>query len=145
MLPGPGRRRSRRCSPRCVTSARSALRWLYDERLGAGHRAARPPSRPADPSRPVAPGAPGAPVAELRKASHALDGVFVNELFKAMRATVPQGGFLSEDPGHDLFTAMLDERLAQTYAERAEGGLGEALYRQLSRRLTDAGSDQGAS
>jgi flagellar protein FlgJ len=83
--------------------------------------------------------------AELRKASHALEGVFVNELFKAMRATVPQGGFLSEDPGHDLFTGMLDERLAQSYAERAQGGLGEALYRQLSRRLRDAGPDQGAS
>ena len=83
--------------------------------------------------------------AELRKAAHDLEGVFVNELFKAMRQTVPQGGFLSEDPGQELFTGMLDERLAQTYAERAKGGLGEALFQQLSRRLTDASPDRGTS
>jgi flagellar protein FlgJ len=78
---------------------------------------------------------PSGRASELRKAAHDLEGVFVNELFKAMRATVPQDGFLSQDPGQDLFTSMLDERLAQTCAERARQGLGEALYRQLSRRL----------
>ena len=77
--------------------------------------------------------------AKLRKAAHDLEGVFVNELFKAMRETVPQDGILSEDPGRDLFTGMMDERLAESYAERSQGGLGEALYRQLSRRLPNPG------
>ena len=77
--------------------------------------------------------------ARLRKAAHDLEGVFVNELFKAMRETVPQDGILSEDPGRDLFTGMMDERLAESYAERSQGGLGEALYRQLSRRLPNPG------
>lgn len=77
----------------------------------------------------------------LRRASHDLEGVFVNELFKAMRDTVPQDGLLSADPGQDLFAGMLDERLAAVYSQRAHGGIGEALYRQLSRRLpaTDVG------
>jgi flagellar protein FlgJ len=77
----------------------------------------------------------------LRKASHDLEGVFVNELFKAMRETVPQDGIFSSDPGRDLFAGMLDERLAALYGQRAQGGIGEALYRQLSRRLpvTDTG------
>jgi flagellar protein FlgJ len=87
--------------------------------------------------------APRRRVEELRKAAHDLEGVFVNELFKAMRETVPQNGFLSEDPGQELFTGMLDERLAQTYAERARSGLGEALYHQLSRRLPDPGAARG--
>jgi len=105
--------------------------------------------RRAAPGESLAPGSHPAPVgsssAALRKAAHDLEGVFVNELFKAMRETVPHDGFLSEDSGQALFTGMLDERLAQTYAERAKGGLGDALYRQLSRRLTDAGPDRGAS
>ncbi len=60
--------------------------------------------------------------AKLRKASHDLESVFVNELFKAMRATVPDDGILANDPGQDLFTGMLDERIAQTYAGRARPG-----------------------
>jgi flagellar protein FlgJ len=98
--------------------------------------------RSAEAGRPLAAG-PAAhaasQTAKLRKAAHDLEGIFVNELFKAMRETVPQDGILSQDPGQDLFTGMLDERLAERYAERSQGGLGEALYRQLSRRLPDPG------
>jgi flagellar protein FlgJ len=93
---------------------------------GQGSPLARPAAAPADGRD------------KLRKAAHDLEGVFVNELFKAMRATVPQDGILSQDPGQETFTGMLDERLAATYAERARSGLGEALYRQLSRRLPGA-------
>jgi len=80
----------------------------------------------------------------LRKAAHDLEAVFVNELFKAMRETVPQEGILSQDPGQEMFTGVLDQRLAELYGERSRGGLGEALYRQLSRRLPDAGPATGA-
>jgi flagellar protein FlgJ len=93
---------------------------------------------------PPARGAGASDQARLRKAAHDLEAVFVNELFKAMRATVPQGGFLAQDPGQELFTGVLDQRIAEVYGERARGGLGEALYRQLSRRLPDAGPATGA-
>ena len=93
---------------------------------------------------PAARGAGASDQARLRKAAHDLEAVFVNELFKAMRATVPQGGFLAQDPGQELFTGVLDQRIAEVYGERARGGLGEALYRQLSRRLPDAGPATGA-
>jgi len=84
--------------------------------------------------------APDAAHTKLRKAAHDLEGVFVAELFKAMRETVPQDGILSQTPGQDLFQGMLDDRVADLYAGRSRGGLGEALYRQLSRRLPDEGS-----
>lgn len=83
--------------------------------------------------------------AKLRKASHDLESVFINELFKAMRATVPDDGILANDPGQDLFTGMMDERIAQSYAGQGKTGIGEALYHQLSRRLPDAGPARGAS
>jgi flagellar protein FlgJ len=87
----------------------------------------------------VAPAAQDDARAKLRKASHDLESVFVNELFKAMRETVPDDGILSQDPGQDLFTGMLDERIAQSYAGQGKTGIGEALYHQLSRRLPDTG------
>ena len=76
---------------------------------------------------------------KLRKASQDLESVFVNELFKAMRETVPDDGILAQDPGKDLFTGMLDERIAQSYAGQGTTGISEALYRQLSRRLPNTG------
>jgi flagellar protein FlgJ len=66
--------------------------------------------------------------------------VFINELFKAMRATAPSEGILTQDPGQELFTGMLDEHLSQVHAERAASGLSQALYRQLSQRLPPAAS-----
>lgn len=89
----------------------------------------------------------GAPTADaharLKRAAGELEAVFVNELFKAMRATAPSEGILSQDPGQELFTGMLDERLSRIHAERAESPLSQALYRQLSRRLPDAGGPPG--
>ncbi|MFN8651607.1 MAG: rod-binding protein [Gemmatimonadales bacterium] len=78
--------------------------------------------------------------AKLKKAAHQLEGVFVNELLKAMRETVPQDGIISQDPGSETFTGMMDERIAELYAGKSSHGLGEALYRQLSRRLPHEGS-----
>ena len=78
--------------------------------------------------------------AKLRKAAHDLEGLFVAELFKAMRATVPEDGILSRAPGQDLFQGMMDDKIADLYAGRSQHGLGESLYRQLSRRLPDEGS-----
>jgi len=92
---------------------------------------------------PVEPGAIGAPSpagprgdrAALRKLSNQLEGVFMNQLFQAMRAAVPKAGLLDASPGEELFTSLLDERLAGQAAERMHRGIGEALYRQLARRL----------
>ncbi len=75
------------------------------------------------------------PHAQLRRMAHELEGLFLNQLFKAMRASVPQDGLIESGPGQELFTSMLDERLAGEAAERMKSGMGEALYRQMARRL----------
>lgn len=73
--------------------------------------------------------------AQLRRVAHQLEGVFLNQLFQAMRASVPQDESGDAAPGRELFTSLLDERLADVAAERMKGGLGEALYRQMAKRL----------
>ena len=83
--------------------------------------------------------------ARLRQAAHDLEGVFLSQLFKAMRETVPQGeGIFESSTAEDIFSSMLDEVLGGAAAQRFEGGLGDALYKQLSRRLSGSGSPQGA-
>ena len=73
--------------------------------------------------------------AALRSLSHQLEGVFLAQLFQAMRSSVPESGLTENAPGRDMFTALLDERIANEASTRLQRGLGEALYRQVSRRL----------
>jgi Rod binding domain-containing protein len=73
---------------------------------------------------------------KLRKAAHQLEGVFLGHLFQAMRDSVPQGDGESS-LGQQMFTSILDDELATRAADQLHRGLGEALYRQLSRRLPE--------
>ena len=76
---------------------------------------------------------------ELRRISHELEGLFLRQLFEAMRATLPEGGLCERSAGHEVFASLLDEQLASLAAQRMQKGIGEALYRQLSQRLTADG------
>ena len=74
--------------------------------------------------------------AKLRKAAQQLEGVFVQQLYKSMRDTVPQQeGIVSGGAGEDIFTGLMDQHLAAETPKHWEGGLSDALYRQLRRGL----------
>jgi flagellar protein FlgJ len=81
-------------------------------------------ARPASPTPPDKDGA-------LRKTAGQLEGVFVEQLYKAMRATVPQDGTFGGGSGEEMFTGLLDEHLAAETPREWRHGLGEALYHQL--------------
>ena len=79
------------------------------------------------------------PRAQLRGLAHQFEGVFLNQLFQAMRKSVPQDGVLGQAPGQEMFTQLFDEKMADEAARHMDRGLGEALIRQLEKRLpTDA-------
>ena len=70
----------------------------------------------------------------LKKASEQLEGMFVQQMYKAMRDTVPQQeGIVSGGAGEDIFTGLLDQHLAAETPKHWQTGLADALYRQLSR------------
>jgi flagellar protein FlgJ len=60
-----------------------------------------------------------------------LEGVFIRQLFKAMRETVPEGGALETGAGTEMFRDLMDEHLADEMAGRLRTGVGEAVYRQI--------------
>lgn len=84
-------------------------------------------------------------IPELRTATRALEGVFLAQLFQAMRDTVPEDGLLDMPPGGDMFTSMFDEHIAGTLAQNTKGGLGDMLYNQLRQRIAEitAGASEG--
>jgi flagellar protein FlgJ len=77
---------------------------------------------------------------KLRDSVKALEGLFVQQLYKSMRETVPQQeGIVSGGAGEDIFTSLMDEHLAAETPKQWERGLAEALYRQLrGSPMTDA-------
>lgn len=71
------------------------------------------------------------PRERLRAASSLLEASFFQELFKAMRQTVPEGGLTSGGSGEEIFSSLLDQHLAEVSAMRNERGIGQALYRHF--------------
>lgn len=82
-------------------------------------------------------GSTGSGTAEerLRAASKQLEGVFVQELFKAMRETVPKDGLTDGGAGEEIFTGLMDEKIAAHVPDHWERGIGDSLYRQLRAAL----------
>lgn len=72
------------------------------------------------------------PAERLKAATKLLEGSFYEELFKVMRETVPEGGAFSGGQGEDIFQGMMDQRVAEAAAMRADNGLGDALYRHFA-------------
>ena len=70
--------------------------------------------------------------AELRKLADQLQGVFIQQLFKAMRDTVPENGSAFGRAGSEMFSGIMDEHLAEAASVQLQKGLGQAIYRQLS-------------
>ena len=100
----------------------------------------------------LGPGAPGSDVLaalrdgriegadnRLRAATRLLQSSFYEEMFKAMRETVPEGGVVSGGQGQDIFQSLFDQSVAESAAMKAEGGLGEALYRYFGGGVGEGG------
>jgi peptidoglycan hydrolase FlgJ len=68
----------------------------------------------------------------LAKTAQQLEGLFVQQLFAAMRDTIPTDGPMSGGPGGEMFTAMLHEHLAEEAPARWERGLASNIAAQMA-------------
>ena len=73
-------------------------------------------------------------LARLRKTAQQMEGVFVQQLFKAMRETVPHQGVDGTDAGQEMFTALLDEKIATDAPQHWRRGLADSIARQMTHR-----------
>lgn len=95
-------------------------------------------------NRPAAAALPRPEHERLRQAARDLEGVFVEQMFKAMRETVPEGGVVDGGSGEEMFSTLLDQRLSAAVPGGWERGLSAALYRELAGGAQGPGTrDQG--
>lgn len=79
----------------------------------------------------VAPDLPTPPRSQLERAAAMLEGVFLRQLLKVMRETVPESPLFGENLGQSVYTQMFDEAVAEEVS-RGEGmGLRPILLAQL--------------
>jgi flagellar protein FlgJ len=70
----------------------------------------------------------------LRQVAKEFEAVFMYQVVKAMRQTVPKGGLVEKGEGEEMFEGMLDEEWSKKLVSRGgPSSLSEVLYRQLSR------------
>ena len=79
------------------------------------------------------PAGPGdARLARMRRVASQFEGVFVEQMFKVMRETVPQDGELSGGAGEEMFTSLLDEHVASEAPARWHRGVSDAIVSRLA-------------
>lgn len=77
----------------------------------------------------------------LKQAVQELQGVFFNEVLKVARETIPEDDNFHLGLGGDIFSGMLDERIADLMSAQMDSQVTEAIYRQLTAGLRSRHED----
>lgn len=68
---------------------------------------------------------------KLRKACADFESIFLYQIFKSMRSTVPQSGLANKMTGKDTYEMMMDQKISEEMANKGGVGLQGVLYKQL--------------
>jgi flagellar protein FlgJ len=68
---------------------------------------------------------------KLQAACIEMESLFINYLFKEMRATIDKSGFISGGRAEEIFTSMLDVELSRKISGAGGIGLSAILLEQL--------------
>ncbi len=71
---------------------------------------------------------------KLKKACTEFEALFISQMLKSMRQTVPQTGFLAKGLGNDVYQGLMDQELSQKLSQNKGLGLGKVIYRQMLKR-----------
>jgi flagellar protein FlgJ len=69
--------------------------------------------------------------AELESASREFESLLLNMMIREMRATVPDSALFPESMAEDIFSGMLDEKIAGQMAQHGGIGISRMIFNQL--------------
>jgi murein DD-endopeptidase MepM/ murein hydrolase activator NlpD len=67
----------------------------------------------------------------IKAAAKQFESIFLHQVFKSMRATIPKDGMTGGGFGGEVFTDMLDQQYASIAANSSSFGLAQTIARQL--------------
>jgi len=71
----------------------------------------------------------------LRKSCQEFEAIYTQEMYKAMRKTVPEGGLFEKDMASELYKELIDMEIAKSSASGKGIGIGEAMYQQMKGKI----------
>lgn len=69
----------------------------------------------------------------LKKACEDFEALFVAQLMKEMRETIPESGLMDGGQAEEIYMSLLDTHLSHEIASSGSLGLAKQLYEQLSK------------
>ena len=73
--------------------------------------------------------------AKLDKACAEFEALLVQKLFQTMRASIPKSGLIDGGSAEEIYTAMLDQQVAQDMALQGGLGLSARMKAQIIRYM----------
>jgi flagellar protein FlgJ len=68
---------------------------------------------------------------KLRQSCREFESIYINEMYKTMRKSIPKSGLFKTDMADTLYQEMLDTEMAKKTAAGDGIGIGKAMYEQL--------------
>lgn len=79
---------------------------------------------------------------KINSACEDMEALFIQNMFKEMRASIPKGGLISGGKAEEMFTTMLDAEMAKTFS--ASGGIGlSSMFRKQVEVVPEIGNVKG--
>lgn len=67
----------------------------------------------------------------LRESCREFEAIFIDQMYKSMRKSMPAGGLIPQDNATKIYQDMLDMQMARQTAKGKGIGIGEAMFNQL--------------
>lgn len=71
--------------------------------------------------------------AQLKEVCKDFENIFINMMYKQMRATVPESDYLQSDSATKIYNSMLDENLCEVASQKGIG-IADMMYKQMSKQ-----------
>ena len=79
--------------------------------------------------------------AELRKAAEDFEAIFIRQMLRVMRSSIPGGGMFGGGTVGEIYGDMMDNSLGDVLSQRGVLGITDMLYRQLVTQLDQQGNE----
>jgi flagellar protein FlgJ len=78
---------------------------------------------------------------KLAETCRQMESLFINHLFKEMRASIQRSGLISGGRAEEIYTSMMDAEMAAKLSNRGGIGLADILMQQLKQPTAEDSAD----
>lgn len=72
---------------------------------------------------------------KLEKVCLEFEAIFINQMLKAMRKTIPKTNFFKKESGRELFESLFDSEISKIVSQKGGFGLGKILYKKMIEQI----------